>query len=102
MCPNTIVLNRLVGKDSISKVYIEGVKTKCLVDTGSSVNTVAEDFVQSLDPQLAIHDVSELGMQVNVANGEQLNCLGCIEANVCVPFLKDTTVTELFLVVPMT
>ena len=55
-----------------------------------------------MDPQPVVHDISELGLQVNVANGETLNFLGCIEASVCVPFLKDTTVPELFLVVPMT
>ena len=28
------MLNRLVGKNNLNEVYIEGVKTKCLVDTG--------------------------------------------------------------------
>ena len=56
-------------------MYIEGVKTKCLVDPGSSISTVAEDFVQNLDPQPVIHYVSELGLQVNVANGEKFRRL---------------------------
>ena len=83
-------------------MYIEGVRTKCLVNTGSSISTITEDFLKTLDPQPVVHDISELGLQVNVANGETFNFLGCIEASVCVPFLKDTTVPELFLVVPMT
>ena len=102
MCPNTVLLNRLVGNDNVSEISIEGVKVNCLVDTGSSISTISEDFVKLLDPEPIVHDVTELGLQVNVANGETLNFLGCIEANVCVPFLKDTTVPELFLVVPMT
>ena len=102
MCPDKITMNRLIGKDSICEVYVEAVKAKCLIDTGSSISTIAEDFVRTLDPQPVIHDISELGLQVNVANGDTLDFLGCIEANVCVPFLKDTTVPELFLVVPMT
>ena len=102
MCPDKITMNRLIGKDSICEVYVEAVKAKCLIDTGSSISTIGEDFVRTLDPQPVIHDISELGLQVNVANGDTLDFLGCIEANVCVPFLKDTTVPELFLVVPMT
>ena len=102
LCPNTVLLNRLVGNDNVSEIYIEGVQANCLVDTGSSISTISEDFVKLLDPKPIVHDVTELGLQVNVANGETLNFLGCIEANVCVPFLKDTTVPELFLVVPMT
>ena len=96
------MLNRLVGKDNVSELYIEGVKTKCLVDTGSSISTITEEFLETLNPKPVVHDINELGLQVNVANGETLNFLGCIEASVCVPFLKDTTVPELFLVVPMT
>ena len=34
MCPNTVLLNRLVGNDNVSEISIEGVKVNCLVDTG--------------------------------------------------------------------
>ncbi|MCG8030630.1 MAG: reverse transcriptase family protein [Candidatus Thiodiazotropha taylori] len=102
MCPKTELLNRLVGNDNIDSIYIEGVKVRCLVDTGSSISTIAENLLKSLDPQPVVHDINELGLQVNVANGQTLTLLGCIEAYVSVPFLEEIKLPVLFLVVPMT
>ena len=96
------MLNRLVGKENESEIVIEGVKSKALIDTGSMVSTVAEDFLNALDPVPIVHNIEELGLKVNAANGQTLPYSGYVEVEVTVSYLQNSALTVPLLVVPMT
>ena len=99
---NKEFMDRLVGRDNISQICINGTKTVGLIDTGSMISTIAEDFILSLDPIPNLYTIEDLGLKVNVANGQTLNYLGCVVVQVCVPCLGEATVQAPCLVVPMT
>ena len=96
------MLNRLVGKENEGEIVIEGVKTKALIDTGSMVSTIAEDFLNTLDPVPIVHNIEEFGFKVNAANGQTLPYSGYVEAEVTVSYLQNSALTVPLLVVPMT
>ena len=98
-CPRSDVLNRMVGKSNVAEIYIEGVKTVGLIDSGSQITSVSESFYQSLNPKPALHDVKELGLSVTSASGSQLSVKGYIEVDVSVPFVNNFTIPAPVLVV---
>ena len=99
--PNKEFMDRIVGRDNISEIYINGKKTVGLIDTGSMISTIAEDFILSLNPVPQLYTIEELGLKVNVANGQTLEYSGCVVVDVSVPCLGEATVLAPCLVVPM-
>ena len=51
---------KIVGNPSISDVNVGSVTTICLVDTGSVISTVTEEFVLEGLPRLVIKDIDDL------------------------------------------
>ncbi|MCG7879345.1 MAG: RNase H-like domain-containing protein [Candidatus Thiodiazotropha endolucinida] len=84
------MLDRIVGSANESFIYINGVKTSGLVDTGSMVTSVSESFYNSLNPLPQLHAITEFGLQVQGANGDELPFKGYIEAEIKVPFLSNS------------
>ncbi|MCG8033830.1 MAG: DDE-type integrase/transposase/recombinase [Candidatus Thiodiazotropha taylori] len=84
------MLDRIVGSANESFIYINGVKTSGLVDTGSMVTSVSESFYNSLNPLPQLHAITEFGLQVQSANGDELPFKGYIEAEIKVPFLSNS------------
>ena len=78
-------MDRLVGRDNISEICINGTKTVGLIDTGPMISTIAEDFILSLDPIPDLYTIEDLGLKVNVANGQTLNYLGCVVVHCVFP-----------------
>ena len=46
--PKDKVYEKLVGKENTSEIIIDDIKTTGLVDTGSAISTVCEDFVNKI------------------------------------------------------
>lgn len=51
-------LSRTVGHPNLSQIFVNGLETKAVIDTGSIVsNLYARRFVQSLQCKLKLHDI---------------------------------------------
>ncbi|KAL2086778.1 hypothetical protein ACEWY4_017837 [Coilia grayii] len=78
-------------------VRIAGVRTKCLLDTGSEVTTIRESYFKEHFGECALSSAN--WVQLTAANGLEIPLLGCLEAEVecmgenvgkkCVFVLKD-------------
>ena len=93
-------MNRLIGKRNESKLIANGIETSGLIDTGSEISTVSEEFWESLHQRPKMHAVKEL--EIKCADGSTLPYRGFIEITLGVPALQADPVSALFLVVPMT
>ena len=93
-------MNRIVGKRNESKIIVNGIETVGLIDTGSEISTIGEQFWNSLHPKPEIHVVEEL--EIKCADGNTLPYRGVVELTIGVPALKGDAISALFLVVPMT
>ena len=99
--PNKEFVDRLVGRDKISEICINGTETMGLIDTGSMISTITEDFILSLNPVPQLYTIEDLGLKVNVANGQTLENSGCVVVDVSVPCSGEARVLAPCLVVPM-
>ena len=99
--PKKTVLEKLVGKENTSDIVVENVRTVGLVDTGSAISTVSEEFLNNITPKPHIFSLDEFELEVKVADGRTLPYTGCIEATVKLPF-SEASIDTLLLVVPTT
>ena len=60
------MLDRIVGSANESEILINGVKTSGLIDTGSMVTSVSEDFYTSLKPLPKLHLITDLAWKYRV------------------------------------
>jgi hypothetical protein len=98
----SFILNRLVGDSNVSSVTVCGVETSGLIDTGSMITSISEEFYQSLQSLPVLHDITEFGLSVESATGAHIPYKGYIEADISVPFLVDVSCCIPLLVVPTT
>ena len=92
----------LIGSASEVTVFIEGKKVAALLDTGSTVSTVSEEYYKSYLSHLELHSITEL-INIECADGQQLPYFGYIEATIYsegVPDVKDAPHYFPMLVVP--
>ena len=99
--PKKTVLEKLVGKENTSDIIVENVRTVGLVDTGSAIRTVSEDFLNKISPKPHTFSLEEFELEVKVADCRTLPYTGCIEATVKLPF-SEANIDTLLLVVPTT
>lgn len=93
-------MDKLVGKGNESEVWIEGVKLKGLIDTGSMISTISKDAVKQMEPKPELHMLEEL--EVKCADGLSLPYLGYVEVTDELPFLQGRSLHVPLLVVAMT
>lgn len=96
------LFSRLVGESNDTEIFINGVKTKALIDSGSMVTCISEEFFKCLNPMPTLHDMSELGLNVQSANGSLLPYSGYVELEICVPCFGNSSYAIPALVVPQT
>ena len=95
-------LEHVVGKSSEAAIGIEGISTSPLLDTGSSVSTVSQDFYQRNLSHLDLHQIDQL-LKIECADGQPLPYLGNIKADIAIPGISKSTLQPcLLLVVPQT
>ncbi len=100
-CHETKLFDRLIGSTNESSIYIEGLEIKALVDTGSMVSTISENFYNNLNPKPELHTLRDMQLNVEAANGQLLPYLGYIEAKVSLPFMDVEPMYIPLLVIPM-
>ena len=85
------LFDRIVGSANESTVYINGVETSGLIDTGSMITTVSESFYKSLSPLPHLHDMTDVGLSIQGANGQSLHLeyKGYIESELSAPLLSN-------------
>ena len=102
-CPtNGSILEQMIGTENEGVVYINGKETRALVDTGSSISTVTEAFLNTLDPKPEIMSIEDFDLEIKGAGGQTLPYHGYAKADVQVSFLADRIITVPLLVVPLT
>ena len=79
-----------------------GIETSALVDSGSNITTVCEEFYQSLSHRPELKSLSDFDLEVECAGGNMLPYTGYIEASLQVPFLPHSDIEVPVLVVPTT
>lgn len=90
----------LVGSSNESEVSICGIKTKALLDTGSCVSTINEEFYNTYLSHLELRPVEGL-LNIECADGNTLPYSGVVEADLAVKGIPVEHVQHcLFLVVP--
>ncbi|XP_062610021.1 uncharacterized protein LOC134271821 [Saccostrea cucullata] len=92
----------LVGESNESDIIVNGLRTKALIDSGSMITCISEEFFKHLNPRPELHDLSEFELNVQSANGSALPYSGYAEIDICVPFFGEFTYTIPVLVVPQT
>jgi hypothetical protein len=93
--------SELVGNANEAAVVAEGIDTSALLDTGSSVSTVSEEFFNSKLRHLELYDIQGL-LRVECADGSPLPYRGFVKADVTIPDISTTPQPCLLLVVPDT
>ena len=99
---NIPLVERLMGEANESDVVISGVNTKALIDSGSMVTTMSEEFLESLNPKPELRDLTDFKISLIAANGSSFPYIGYVEVNISIPFLGRDNVTVPTLVVPTT
>ena len=98
--PNKETNPRLIGKANESTISFCGVEAKALLDSGSQVTTVSEEFYNSLDPRPPTADSEEIDLKG--PDGRSIPYIQCIEVTVGASFLPGQEIETLALVVPTT
>ena len=98
--PNKSTIPRLIGKANESTISFCGVEAKALLDSGSQVTTVSEEFYNSLDPRSPTADSEEIDLKC--PDGRSIPYIQCIEVTVGASFLPGQEIETLALVVNTT
>lgn len=93
--------NSAFGDCLAIEVKIAGVKTKCLLDTGSEVSTISESHFRQHFGEQKLKLSSACWVKLTAANGLDIPVLGCLQADVeclgkvfpgkCIFVLTDTS-----------
>ena len=67
-----------MGSPNESEVIVNGIQTKVLLDTESTVSTVSETFYKSNLSDLTMHPL-DLNLKIECADGQHLPYLGYTE-----------------------
>ena len=95
-------LSRLIGNSNVSRVDINGRSARALIDSGSQIKTILEEFYNSLDPKPNFIDIGEFNLKIEAAGGNSVPYSGCIRCLLQVPFLGGHVIAIGALVVPTT
>lgn len=57
------LLSRMVGHPNESKIFMNGLETRALIDTGSMVTCLLKKFYQSLQCKPKLHDIQDFELR---------------------------------------
>ena len=92
----------MVGKANESYIFVNGVKCKALIDSGSMISTISSSMVPKLNPVPEVRSLDDFKLSVNVAGGTTLPYLGYVEVRVKVDFIDFDELSVPLLVVSPT
>lgn len=90
----------MIGESNVSQIVIEGIETKGLIDTGSMVTTITEQFYNNMEPRPELLPLEDFDLEITAANGTNIPYLGYIEVSIVFPFLQTCPLVVPVLVVP--
>lgn len=73
------LLSRIVGHPNESKIFMNGLETRALIETGSMVTCLSKKFYQSLRCKPKLHDIQDFELKVYSADGNSLPFSGFVE-----------------------
>ena len=85
---------RIVGSRNTAAIYIDGIATTALYDSGAEIQLISKEFCK--ENNLKIHPIEEL-TECSTMNGEVFGYEGFVEVNVQIPG-RDFSENHLFLV----
>ena len=89
---------KMIGEENIALVAVSGVPCKALIDTGSQITSLSQDFVGKHLPDIDIRPLSDL-IKITGAGGNVLPFKGFIEVDLCLnPDLPEQVQPSLVLV----
>lgn len=71
--------SRMVGHPNESKIFMNGLETRALIDTGSMVTCLSKKFYQSLQCKPKLHDIQDFELRVYSADSNSLPFSGFVE-----------------------
>ena len=85
--PKSNILSQMLGEMSTSELKVENISTTCLLDTGSVISTVSENFMVTYLPDVEVKPIEELlvGMKFESASGDDVLFLGYVEVSIDIP-----------------
>ena len=92
--------NAFIMNHNESTILFCGIETNALVDSGSQVTTVTEEYYRSMNPQPILYTIEDLNLDLYAAGGNKIPLLGAIEATLEVPFLPNHEIQVPVVVVP--
>ena len=95
-------MSRLVGNSNETTVEFNGIETLALIDSGSQISTISEEFYNSMNPKPVLYSIKEMGLKVEGAGGHILSYMGTIACTLAVPFLQNQVIETAALVLPTT
>ena len=57
------ILPKLVGKSNETTVMLNGIETLALIDSGSQITTLSEDFYNNMTPRPTLYSIEDLGIK---------------------------------------
>lgn len=96
----TIKTEKLIGPSNEITVSVNGVECKALLDTGSTVTCISQDFFESHLSNVTIKSLDSI-LDIECADGNSLPYNGCVEISLAVSGLPNSEqITCVALVVP--
>ena len=92
----------MIGSVNESYIFINGQKCTALIDAGSVVTTICEEFYNSMNPRPELRNMSDFELNIAGASGSSIPYLGYIEAQVSMFDIDNDPLTVPVLVVPTT
>ena len=86
-------MNRMLGPANETKVKVCEVETNALIDSGSMITCMSEDFYESLEPQPELKQIQDFKLNIYGAGGNVLPFLGYVD----VPLRVDCIAEVLFI-----
>ena len=87
----------VVGKTNEVQIEVEGVSCMALIDTGSMITTVSEEFYNQHLSAWELKDL-ESALEIQVAGGHNLPYSGCVELSITIPKNKRSIIVPVLVV----
>ena len=96
------LMNRMLGPANETKVKVCEVETNALIDSGSMITCMSEDFYESLEPQPQLKQIQDFKLNIYGAGGDVLPFLGYVDVPLRVDCIADSDLYVPMLVAPTT
>ena len=100
--PDPSLVSRMVGSRNESEILINGQKCLALIDSGSDITTICQEFYDKMEPKPKLLDMSDFKLNIKGASGSKIPYSGYFEAEICMSNEDHEPLTVPVLVFPTT